>query len=153
MTNEADKMSEHDDEGFFSITRVHREDIKSKMTEMLDSWGDGIPQELSDIIDNIPDSEMQYLASRIADVIMEDFWAVIEDWIDTQDELKEAITIHDDMMAEQIEREANHSVECIKCDRTFDERDGYTPKDGEGILCPNCYDEDDKYGYGGDVKK
>jgi DNA-directed RNA polymerase subunit RPC12/RpoP len=141
-------MCEHDDEGFFSITRIHREDIKSKMAEMMDIEGDEFPLELSNLIDNIPDAEMQYLASRIVDVIMDDFWGVIEDWIDTHDELKEAITIHDDMMAEMIEDEANRSVECIKCDRTLDERDGYTPNDGEGIICPDCakkiYEDDEK---------
>ena len=31
-----------------------------------------------------------------------------------------------------------HSVNCIKCGILFDEREGITPLDGEGTLCPNC---------------
>lgn len=31
-----------------------------------------------------------------------------------------------------------HSVNCIKCGKMFDERDGVTPPDGEGTLCPAC---------------
>jgi hypothetical protein len=35
-----------------------------------------------------------------------------------------------------------HSVNCIKCNDLFDERDGTTPEDGEGTLCPNCDDKE-----------
>lgn len=31
-----------------------------------------------------------------------------------------------------------HSVNCIECGQIFDEREGNTPEDGEGTLCPEC---------------
>lgn len=34
-----------------------------------------------------------------------------------------------------------HSVNCIRCGDLFDERDGYTPDDGEGTLCESCHKE------------
>jgi Zn ribbon nucleic-acid-binding protein len=38
--------------------------------------------------------------------------------------------------------EDKHSVNCIKCGVLFDERDGFTPSDGEGTVCPSCFDKD-----------
>lgn len=32
----------------------------------------------------------------------------------------------------------SHSVNCIKCSVLFDEREGITPDDGEGTICPAC---------------
>jgi len=32
-----------------------------------------------------------------------------------------------------------HSVNCLRCSVLFDERDGYTPDDGEGTLCSACF--------------
>lgn len=36
-----------------------------------------------------------------------------------------------------------HSVNCIKCAILFDERYGMTPEDGEGTLCPVCFDKEE----------
>ena len=35
-----------------------------------------------------------------------------------------------------------HSVNCIRCGVLFDEREGITPDNGEGTLCPQCVKED-----------
>ena len=44
--------------------------------------------------------------------------------------------------AEKTERWMNaHSVNCIKCGVLFNEREGYTPEDGEGTLCQKCFKE------------
>ena len=32
----------------------------------------------------------------------------------------------------------SHSVNCIKCSKLFDERNGLTPEDNEGTICPEC---------------
>ena len=64
-----------------------------------------------------------------------DFYALQDESDGNFDISPLAILENEDAEPSWIDR---HSANCIRCGVLFDEREGITPEDGEGTLCPEC---------------
>jgi hypothetical protein len=79
------------DDGFFNVTRLHRDDIKTQICMRRDIEEDALPEEISKRVDALTDIEMENLASKIEEIIMTDFWDVIDFWLDERDDIEDGI--------------------------------------------------------------
>jgi hypothetical protein len=91
MTDECVKKT---DDGFFSVTRLHRDDIKTQICMRYDFEEDALPEVISKRVDALTDLEMENLASKIEEIIMTDFWDVIDFWLDERDDIEDGIEKH-----------------------------------------------------------
>lgn len=75
-------LPEHSN-GYFPVTYLHRDDFKG---QYLNRFDDPVSVPLDDpvlkAISELPDSYMIKVANKIANAIMEDYWFVVDYWLD-----------------------------------------------------------------------